>query len=170
MRVPVKPKQATIPGARSAEPGPRRHLQVVFAREDVAGSAEGPALAARILIVEDDYLVATQMEAALTDAGFDVAGVAASAEEALALAIARRPALVVMDVRLSGKRDGIDAALELFGSLGIRCVFATAHHDAKVRVRAKAAAPLGWVPKPYTMAALVDAVGRACRELQSEKS
>jgi two-component system, response regulator PdtaR len=121
---------------------------------------------ARILIVEDDYLIAMQMEAALADAGFDITGVARSADEALELAAARRPALVVMDVRLGGRRDGIDVALELFGSHGIRCVFATAHYDAKVRARAQPAAPLAWIPKPFTMPALVGAVQRAFRELQ----
>jgi two-component system, response regulator PdtaR len=131
---------------------------------------KGPALPARILIVEDDYLVAMQMEAALTDAGFEIAGVASSAEEALELAAARGPALVVMDVRLGGRRDGIDAALELFGSHAIRCVFATAHYDAKVRARAQPAAPLAWLPKPYAMPALVGAVRRAFRELQKDES
>jgi DNA-binding NarL/FixJ family response regulator len=125
-------------------------------------------LPARILIVEDDYLVAMQMEAALTEAGFEIPGIASSAEEALELAAVRRPAMVVMDVRLGGRRDGIDAALELFGRHGIRCIFATAHYDAKVRARAQPAAPLAWVPKPYAMPALVGAVQRALRELEKE--
>jgi DNA-binding NarL/FixJ family response regulator len=168
----VKPKQSAIPGWRSAEHAsalrPRPH--VLFSRDETAGGAKQSGLAARILIAEDDYLIAAQMEAALTDAGFEIAGIASSAEEALALAAARRPTLVVMDVRLGGRRDGIDAALELFASQGIRCVFATAHHDAKVRARAQPAAPLAWVPKPYAMPALVGAVQRAFRELQKDKN
>jgi DNA-binding NarL/FixJ family response regulator len=125
---------------------------------------------ARILIVEDDYLVAMQVEAALTEAGFEIAGVASTAEEALELAAERSPAMVVMDVHLGGRRDGIDTALELFGRHGIRCVFATAHYDAKVRARAQPAAPLAWVPKPYAMPTLVGAVERAFREVQKDKS
>jgi two-component system, response regulator PdtaR len=168
----VKSNQFGIPGSRSAEHvsalRPRPH--VAFSRDETAGGAKQSGLPARVLIVEDDYLIAMQMEAALSDAGFDVTGVASSAEEALELAAARRPALAVMDVRLGGRRDGIDAALELFGSLGIRCVFATAHYDARVRARAQPAAPLAWVPKPYAMPALVGAVQRAFRELQRDRN
>src|SRR5712671_78232 len=68
---------------------------------------------ARILIVEDDYFVATALEQDLTDAGFEVVGIAVTAEEALDLGNLHRPALAVMDIRLAGARDGIDAALEL---------------------------------------------------------
>jgi DNA-binding NarL/FixJ family response regulator len=124
---------------------------------------------ARILIVEDDFLVASDMESGLKEAGIEVAGVASSAEEAVELAKAERPALAVMDIRLAGKRDGIDAALELFATLGIRSVFATAHHDESTRTRAQPARPLAWVPKPYAMATLVEAVRRALRETRGDK-
>src|SRR5689334_6274499 len=79
----------------------------------------------RILIVEDDLLIASQMETALIDAGFEVTGTASTGKEALHLADTQSPALVVMDIRLAGDRDGIDTALELFRSHGIRCVFAS---------------------------------------------
>ena len=74
------------------------------------------------------------------------------------MAIHDRPALVVMDIRLAGKRDGIDAAREIFEALGIRCIFATAHDDAETRERAAPYAPYGWLSKPYTMASLVKLV------------
>src|SRR5437868_11880953 len=84
---------------------------------------------ARILVVEDDFLIAMQTEAALAAAGFHVIGTAATAEHALELAERERPALAVMDIRLASKRDGIDAARELYHELNIRCIFATAHDD-----------------------------------------
>ena len=56
--------------------------------------------AERILIVEDDVLIASQMEAALTDEGFEIAGIASTGKEALQLAEAQSPTLVVMDIRL----------------------------------------------------------------------
>ncbi|MBR0686031.1 response regulator [Bradyrhizobium manausense] len=114
-----------------------------------------------ILIVEDDFLIAMQAEIALIDAGFTVSGIATTAEEALAFAKQRQPALVVMDVRLAGPRDGIDAARDLFYELGLRCVFATAHDDHETRVRAEPFAPLGWLAKPYTMPSLVKLVREA---------
>ena len=119
---------------------------------------------ARILVVEDDFLIAMQTEAALAAAGFHVIGTAATAEHALELAEKERPALAVMDIRLASKRDGIDAARELYHGLNIRCIFATAHDDESTRKRAAPYAPLGWLAKPYTTASLIalvaDAVGK----------
>jgi DNA-binding NarL/FixJ family response regulator len=120
---------------------------------------------ARVLIVEDDYLVSGEMEAELNAAGFEVVGVAASATEAVRLAQTREPHLVVMDIALQGTGDGIDAALEIFESQGIRSLFASAFYDAETRRRAQPAAPLGWLAKPYTMSLLVQAVRNAMREL-----
>ena len=119
----------------------------------------------RILVVEDDFLIAMEIEIALSDAGYDVAGVAISAEEAVALAESQKPALVVMDVRLAGERDGIYAANEIFRKLGIRCIFATAHSDQQSLERARPAMPLGWLQKPYTLASLVNAVRAGLGEL-----
>jgi two-component system, response regulator PdtaR len=75
-----------------------------------------------------------------------------------------------MDIRLAGKRDGIDAALQLFSKYGIRCLFASAHQDADVRIRAEAAKPLGWLPKPYTMLELVKTVRAALARLRDESA
>jgi DNA-binding NarL/FixJ family response regulator len=138
----------------------------VFARDDAAARGDKRRDAAeRILVVEDDFLVAMQMESALTEAGFEVAGIAATGEDAIELALSERPRLAVMDVRLAGQRDGIDTALQLFTEQGIRCIFATAHHDEHARRRAAPAAPLGWLHKPYTMTSLVDLVRGALAAL-----
>jgi DNA-binding NarL/FixJ family response regulator len=126
--------------------------------ETGAASRMTLAPSAKVLIVEDDYLIAMQSEEALAAAGFEVIGPATTAEEAVSLAIKDLPALVVMDIRLAGKRDGIDAAREIFQVLGIRCIFATAHDDAGTRERAAPYAPYGWLSKPYTMASLIKLV------------
>ncbi|HZT20645.1 MAG TPA: response regulator [Dongiaceae bacterium] len=136
------------------------------AQDGASGSVESAGEAVRVLIVEDDYLIAMQAEAALAEAGFEVVGVAASAEEAIELAASHRPSLLVVDVRLDGRRDGIDLALELFRRCGIRSVFATAHFDSHARRRAEPAEPLGWLQKPYTMASLVELVRAAAERLR----
>jgi DNA-binding NarL/FixJ family response regulator len=118
----------------------------------------------RILVVEDDYFVALDLEGALREAGMQVLGPVPTAEEALALAKAERPALAVMDIRLAGEMDGIDVALALYRELGIRCIFASAHVEPPYRQRAAPAAPLGWVQKPYTIGAVVAAVKKALAE------
>lgn len=121
----------------------------------------------KVLVVEDDHLISMSIEDALTQAGFEVAGVSRTAEEASAAATATRPDLVVMDIRLAGKRDGIDAALDIYRRLGIRSIFATAHADAEIQARALAAAPLGWLRKPYSAQALIELVRQAAASLQS---
>jgi DNA-binding NtrC family response regulator len=120
---------------------------------------------AKILIVEDDFLAASEMEAALMEAGFEIAGIANRAVDAVRLAKSESPALAIMDIRLIGRPDGIEAALEIFRETGIRCIFATAHHDARMRARAEAALPLGWLPKPFAPHALVAMVKRALAQL-----
>ncbi len=164
----VKRSSTAIPTATRQLRVSRWGPHVAFSPAEASSAAKAPREAPRILIVEDDYLNALQMEEALSRAGFNIAGVASSADEALQLAAAQRPALAVMDIRLMGNRDGIDAALELFARHGIRCVFATAHHTADTRARATPAKPLAWLAKPYTMSSLVDVVRRAFGELHGE--
>ena len=84
----------------SPNAGPR----VVFAQGESAGSTKQIATTGPILIVEDDFLVSMEIEAALAEAGFEIAGVAVSAEEAVELALEKVPILVIMDIRLAGKR------------------------------------------------------------------
>jgi CheY-like chemotaxis protein len=115
----------------------------------------------RILIVEDDFLVGMEAEDGLAGAGYEIAGIAASAEEAVMLAERERPLLVVMDIRLAGDRDGVDAAIEIRRRLGIASLFASAHADLATRERAIPAEPMGWVVKPYRIATLVEAVAKA---------
>ena len=121
--------------------------------------------ATRVLVVEDDFLISMSVEDALTEAGFEVVGVSRTAEEAVAAAAEARPALVVMDIRLAGKRDGIDAAQEIYRRFGVRSIFATAHADAEIQARALAAAPLGWLQKPYSTQALIELVRQAAAGL-----
>jgi DNA-binding NarL/FixJ family response regulator len=157
----VIPRKSTMPSVF-----PARTFAVAFSRDDPAGAAKTHADAARVLVVEDDYLVAAEIESALDTAGFDVIGIANSADEALERAAAERPLLAVMDIRLNGRRDGIEAALELFAAHGIRCIFATAHQTADARGRANPAKPIAWLPKPYTMPTLVAVVRQAVEDLR----
>jgi two-component system, response regulator PdtaR len=121
--------------------------------------------AVKILIVEDDFLAASEIEAVLIEAGYQIAGIANRAEEAVRLAKSQAPHLAIMDIRLVGDADGVDAALEIFRETGIRCIFATAHHDAHMRSRAQGAAPLGWLPKPYAQHSLIAMVEKALAQL-----
>lgn len=142
---------------------------VLFAPEAGAGSQGATDSLERILIIEDDLLIASQIEATLAEAGFEIVGVTGSGEEALELAKDRRPTLAVIDIRLAGDRDGVDTAIELFRSHGVRCIFASAYSDSEARRRATPAAPLGWLQKPYSMGSLSAMVRAAASELRGKK-
>ena len=86
------------------------------------------------------------------------------------MALTEQPDLIIMDIRLIGERDGIDAAMEIFTKTGIRCLFATAHGDAQSKSRATAASPLGWLQKPYGRASLIDAVRQAVEQLKAPRA
>lgn len=147
---------------------PSNRENALFASGETAGSGPRVREPVRILIVEDDLLVAAQVETTLTEAGFDIVGVATTGEEAIEIAGKDPPDLAVMDVRLAGDRDGVDTALELFGSHGIRCIFASAHTDDEARQRAESGAPFGWLQKPYTMASLTHMVRTAVNEVRDK--
>ncbi|MCA9509415.1 MAG: response regulator, partial [Myxococcales bacterium] len=102
-----------------------------------------------VLIVEDEGLVAHDLELSLRKLGYDVAGIAATADEALQEAASRRPDLVLMDIRLRGERDGIEAGAALRDAYGIPVVYLTAHADDATLDRAKRTEPAGYLVKPW---------------------
>src|SRR5947208_4022136 len=122
----------------------------------------------RILIVEDDYLVALQFENALTEAGYDVVDIASTAEEAVQLVPDHQPELVLMDVRLAGPRDGIQAATEILERIGVRSIFVSAFCDPTTRARADRANPIAWLAKPVADRKLVTTVNTALRPSGSD--
>jgi two-component system, response regulator PdtaR len=140
--------------------------ETLFASDESAGSRTRAREPDRILIIEDDLLVATQIETALTEAGFDIVGIATTGEEAIESK--EPPDLAVVDINLAGDRDGVDTALELFRLHGIRCIFASAYSDHETRQRAEPAAPLGWLQKPYTMPSLTDMVRMAATDVRDK--
>lgn len=120
----------------------------------------GPEPVARILVVEDDYFVAQDTCDLLTDAGYEIVGVAGRGEEAIEAARTLRPDLTLMDITLAGPMDGIDAAMAL-REMGLPVIFASAHTDPKTLARGAEAHPLAWLSKPFDQLAMVRAVSAA---------
>jgi len=102
----------------------------------------------RVLIVEDEFFISLDTSAMVTDLGHTVVGIAVSADQAVGMAEQERPDVVLMDIRLNGTRDGIDAADEIYARFGIRSLFVTANTDPRTRQRAAAVRPLGFLEKP----------------------
>jgi DNA-binding NarL/FixJ family response regulator len=122
----------------------------------------------RILVAEDDLFVGVQYEDALSGAGFEVLDIATTAKEVIDIAQDQKPVLAIMDIRLAGSPDGVEAALEIYRRFGIRCIFATAFSDPEVRERAAPARPLAWLSKPVAYPRLIAAVRAALAELENE--
>jgi CheY-like chemotaxis protein len=113
----------------------------------------------RVLIVEDNWLIAIEIETILLEAGYEVIGIAMSADQAAELCGSGRPDFVLMDIRLQGTRDGVDAAVDLRQRFGVPSIFVTAHGEPETRARAQAAQPLGWIIKPIAGLDLVRRLG-----------
>jgi len=101
-----------------------------------------------ILIVDDDRTTASIMQLHLNNFGYNVAGIASSAKEAIDIARDLEPDLVLMDIRLGEGADGIDAAMVISNHMNIPIIFVTAHSDSKTLRRAKIVNPLGFINKP----------------------
>jgi DNA-binding NarL/FixJ family response regulator len=119
----------------------------------------------RLMIVEDEVFVAFNMQQILESAGHKVVGDALTAEAAIEKAGRLLPDLILMDIRLLSRRDGVDAALEIRARYGIRSVFASACTDDETSLRARMAEPLGFVSKPFTRASLITAIEKYARLL-----
>lgn len=105
--------------------------------------------AARILVVEDEQIVALELKDRLLRAGYDVPAVAVSAEEAIDAAERLRPELVMMDIKLQGDSDGITAAEILRRRVDVPIIYLTAFADADTVERAKGTDPYGYILKPF---------------------
>ena len=88
-----------------------------------------------VLVVDDEVLIADLWCSQIDSMGFEVCGVAATAEAAIALAQEYRPALVLMDMRLRGEKDGVDAALAIHESVGSKVIFITGSKEPETMAR-----------------------------------
>ncbi|WP_425450354.1 response regulator [Virgifigura deserti] len=125
---------------------------------DPIPGAGGPV---SILIVEDEGLVALSISQILSTAGYEIIGIAGSADAAIRTAEDHRPDLVLMDIALRGRIDGIEAARALKDRHDPHVLFLTAHGDAETRLRAEAVGPAGFLIKPYDGKELLNAVKQA---------
>jgi len=105
--------------------------------------------AVRILIVEDERLIAIDLQRRLTRLGYTVVALAASGMEAVQKALALCPDVVLMDIRLQGDMDGVEAAQQIHASTAIPVVFMTAYVDEDTQQRMRATSPWGCLYKPF---------------------
>lgn len=131
---------------------------------------------ARVLIVEDDAIVAADIERSLEAMGYRVPDVVRKGEWALTSAREHQPELVLMDIRLAGSMDGVEAGSSIVDELGIPVVYITAYADEETRARVRRTLPSGYLVKPFSDRDLATAVEVALlrhrmeRQLKAERS
>jgi two-component system, response regulator PdtaR len=128
---------------------------------------------AKILVVDDEAIITMQLEERLTKMGYTVSGMAASGEEAIDKARRLRPDLVLMDIVMPGKMNGIEAANIVTRELDIPVVFVTSYADDAIIEKAKSVRPYGYIVKPFNeleiKAAIEVALFRKAAENEEQK-
>jgi PAS domain S-box-containing protein len=124
---------------------------------------------ATILVVEDESIVAMDLQQRLKGMGYSVPAVAASSQDALRKAAEIRPDLVLMDIRLKGFVDGIEVAEKLRQMLDVPPVYLTAYADQPTLARAKTTDPFGYIVKPFDEATLQRTIEMALYRRQKER-
>ena len=115
----------------------------------------------RVLIVEDEAIIALHLAILVAELGHEVCATAASAAGAIALATLHNPHVVLMDVRLADGSSGIDAARELHAQQALRCIFLSANLDEATRRALLPYEPIDFVGKPVLPVVLQQALKKA---------
>lgn len=144
-------------GSRGARSGPLPPTQDHLSRRYSTAAPDRPL---RVIVVEDDAIIAMEIDMMLRDLGAEVVGLAMTAAEAVRLAELHRPDCATMDISIKGNRDGVSAAIEIYETLGIRSIFVSAFGNDETRARAARAHPLGWVMKPFNTEDIRSALDR----------
>lgn len=124
----------------------------------------------RVLVVEDESIVAKSIQSRLKSLGYTVPAVVSSGEEAVHKAEEIRPDLVLMDIVLKGRMDGIKAAREIYSRLNIPIVYLTAYSDDNTIERAKLTEPFGYVLKPFEIREIRSAIEIALHKHRVENN
>jgi len=121
------------------------------------------------MIVEDEFIVAQDLAVSLTEMGYEVCGSFETGESAMQKAQNQRPDLVIMDIVLKGKWDGVQTAKKMHAQFDIPIIFLTAFANQALIERAKLAEPFGYLLKPFTKKELQSAIEISLYKVEMEK-
>lgn len=124
----------------------------------------------KVLVVEDEAIVAMHLSELLESKGYDVVGVAANAKSTLEKYVANLPDVILMDITIKGKKDGVELAEIILAEKRAPIVFLTAHADDETLRRVQAVSPYGFILKPFKDAELCTALDIAIRRFHSERN
>lgn len=112
----------------------------------------------RVMVVEDESLIAIDLKMSLKSLGYDVSDVVATGEDAVQSAIKKTPDLILMDIHLQGQIDGIEAAYQIQKSCKIPIVFMSAYTDSVTMERINNLKVAGFIAKPLTNYDIVNTI------------
>ncbi|MBF0327606.1 MAG: response regulator [Nitrospirae bacterium] len=115
----------------------------------------------KILIVEDEIISALDLQGILERAGYETAKIATTGEEAVELAAKEKPDVVLMDIHIEGKMDGIQAAEKISMALGMPIIFMTGYSDENMIKKAQAINPYAILNKPLELGVLKSTIKSA---------
>ncbi len=132
-------------------------------------SNSNPNETVKVLVVEDEYILAINLQESLQSLGYTVLDIADSAELAIEKATQLRPNLILMDIRLRGELDGIQAAEQIWLYLQIPVIYVTGHSDKSTVERATLTSPFGYILKPIKEKELYVAIQTALNRYNREQ-
>ena len=103
----------------------------------------------KILVVEDESIIAWDVKNRLNELGYSVPSVSSSGEDAIEKSEEMHPDLVLMDIKIKGDVDGIEAAKQIYDRFDIPVVYMSAYSDDKTLKRAMLTKPFGYITKPF---------------------
>jgi CheY-like chemotaxis protein len=133
----------------SAEAGTELTGEITFVRRNMGTATAIRTAPKTVMVVEDEGLIALDLQRHLENFGYVVPVVTKTADEAVRLQAEHLPDLILMDIHLKGERDGIDAAADIRKNSDVPIIFLTAYADPATIERAKVTGALGYIVKPF---------------------
>lgn len=124
----------------------------------------------RILIVEDDMIIAANISLQLSKLGYEVTGIESRGEEAVSHALENQPDIILMDIQLKGKINGIDAAKLIQQKAAIPLIYLTANSDDASFQKAKETKPYAFISKPFNKLNLERTIALVVEQIAKESS
>jgi PAS domain S-box-containing protein len=129
-----------------------------------------PIKLAKVLIVEDEAIIAEHLSSTLSRLGYEVAGIAESSQEALTIISEMHPELIIMDIRIRGEMDGIATAEAIRDRFDIPVIYLTAHTDQQSIDRAKMTGASGFLAKPFHHMTLAASIETAIHKHRADRT
>lgn len=123
----------------------------------------------KVLIVEDDFIIAKDIQVTLSKLGYKIVGVAHDSEKALDMLYSRKPDFVILDINIGGTKDGIDIAEVINEKYNLPFIYLTSYSDEHTLGRATSTKPYGYIVKPFEESDLKTSIAVAYHNFKTKQ-